>query len=174
MRSFAEEQSVGTIESLMTKPISEAKIIMAKYLASLVLVAFAIIPTFIYYISLYRIGNPVGNIDTGAVMGSYIGLLLLASIYISIGLFASSLAENQIVALLLSIVLCVIITAVFNIIGGLSFFKAFNLFILQLGVVPHYVSISRGVIDTRDIVYFISANGFFLLCTKTVLQERKW
>lgn len=174
MRSFAEEKSIGTIESLITKPISESKIILAKYLASVVLVMFAILPTVTYYFSLYSVGNPPGNIDTGAVMGSYLGLLLLGSIYISIGLFASSLTDNQIVSLLLSIVLCLIITEGFNIIGSLNFFKAFNLFILEMGVLPHYVSISRGVIDTRDMVYFVSANAFFLLCTKTVLQKRKW
>lgn len=174
MRSFAEEKSIGTIESLITKPISETNIIMAKYMASLVLVGFAILPTFTYYFSLYSVGNPPGNIDSGAVMGSYLGLLLLGSIYISIGLFASSLTDNQIVSLLLSIVLCLVITEGFNIIGSLTFFKAFNLFILEMGVLPHYVSISRGVIDTRDVVYFISANAFFLLCTKTVLQKRKW
>jgi len=174
MRSFAEEKSIGTIESLITKPISEFRIILAKYMASMVLVTFAILPTFTYYISLYYVGNPVGNIDTGAVMGSYLGLLLLGSIYVSIGLFASSLTDNQIVSLLLSVVLCLLITEGFNLLGNLQFFRAFNLLVMQLGILPHYVSISRGVIDTRDLVYFISANGFFLLCTKTVLQKRKW
>lgn len=174
MRSFAEEKSLGTIESLITKPISEIKIIFAKYLASTILVAIAILPTFTYYFTLYYVGNPMGNIDTGAVMGSYLGLLLLGSIYISIGLFASSLTDNQIVSLLLSIVMCLLITEGFSILGNLDFFKAFNLMILEMGVLPHYVSISRGVIDTRDVVYFLSANAFFLLCTKTVLQKRKW
>ena len=116
----------------------------------------------------------MGNIDTGAVIGSYLGLLLLASVYISIGLFASSITENQIVAILLSIALCIVMTAVFNWIGELDFFKAFNLLIMEIGIIPHYVSISRGVIDTRDVIYFISANAFFLLWTKTVLQKRKW
>ncbi len=174
MRSFAEEKSIGTLESLITKPISETRIILAKYFASLVLVFFAILPTITYLITIYFIGNPVGNVDTGAAIGSYIGLLLLASIYISIGLFASSLTDNQIVALLLSVALCVIMTEVFNILGGLEFFKAFNLLVLEMGILPHYISISRGVIDSRDVIYFLSANLFFLLCTKTVLQKRKW
>jgi ABC-2 type transport system permease protein len=174
MRTFAEEKSTGTIESLVTKPISETRIILAKYFAAVVLVIFAILPTFTYYISLYYMGNPVGNIDTGAVMGSYLGLLLLASVYISIGLYASSVTENQIVAILLSMALCFVMTTVFNWIGELTFFKAFNLLIMEMGIIPHYVSISRGVIDTRDVVYFISANAFFLLWTKTVLQKRKW
>jgi len=174
MRLFAEEKSIGTIESLMTKPISETKIILAKYLAAVVLVLIAILPTLTYYISLYYVGNPVGNIDTGAVMGSYMGLLLLASIYVSIGLFASSISDNQIVSLLISVVLCLAMTWGFNSLGSLSFFKSLNLLIYELGILPHYVSISRGVIDTRDIVYFVGVNAFFLLGTKTVLQKRKW
>jgi len=174
MRSFAEEKSIGTIESLITKPISETRIILAKYFAAIVLVIFSILPTFTYYFSLYFMGNPVGNIDTGSVMGSYLGLILLASIYISIGLYASSVTENQIVALLLSMALCLTVTVLFNYLGELKLLKAVDLFVLELGVLPHYVSISRGVIDTRDIVYFISANAFFLLWTKTVLQKRKW
>ena len=174
MRSFAEEKSIGTIESLMTKPISETKIILAKYFASIVLVIFAILPTFTYYITLYYVGNPVGNIDTGSVMGSYLGLILLASIYVAIGLFASSLTDNQIVSLLISVAFCLLITWGFNFLGELSFFKAFNLLIFEIGVLPHYVSISRGVIDSRDIVYFVSANAIFLLGTKTILQKRKW
>lgn len=174
MRSFAEEKSTGTLESLVTKPISEVKIILAKYLSAVVLVIFAILPTFIYYFSLYYMGNPVGNIDTGAVMGSYLGLLFLASVYISIGLFASSITENQIVSILLSMALCFMMTTVFNWLGDLNFFKAFNLLILEIGIIPHYVSISRGVVDTRDVIYFLSANAFFLLCAKTVLQKRKW
>ena len=174
MKSFAEEKSTGTLESLVTKPISEARIILAKYLASLTLVLFALIPTIIYYITIYNIGNPVGNIDTGAVMGSYLGLVFLASIYISIGLFASSVTENQIVSILIAIALCFVMTAVFSWLGDLSYFKAFNLFVMEIGIIPHYISISRGVIDTRDVIYFISANAFFLLLTKTILQKRKW
>ena len=172
MRSFAEEKNVGTLESLITKPISETRIILAKYFASVVLVAFAILPTFVFYFSLYYMGNPVGNIDTGSVMGSYLGLLLLGSIYISIGLLCSALTDNQIVALILSVAICMFMVVVFNWIG-IAFGK-YDLFVVELGILPHYISISRGVVDTRDIVYFISANAFFLLCTKTILQKRKW
>lgn len=174
MRSFAEEKSTGTLESIITKPISETKIILAKYFAAITLVIIALIPTIIYYITLYRMGDPVGNIDTGGVMGSYLGLLFLASIYIAIGLFASSLTDNQIVALLLGMMLCLIMSEGLRILGGLDLWKGITLFILELGVIPHYVSISRGVVDSRDVVYFLSANAFFLLCTKTILQKRKW
>ena len=172
MRSFAEEKSTGTLESLITKPISETMVILAKYFASLVLVGIAILPTTIYYFSLYHMGNPVGNIDTGSVIGSYFGLFLLASIYVAIGLFASSIANNQIVALLVAILLCLVLTQWLNWIGGWD--KGASLFLLDMGVLPHYMSISRGVIDTRDLVYFVTANAFFLLATKTILQKRKW
>lgn len=174
MRSFAEEKNLGTLESIMTKPISESRVIFAKYMASLVLVIFAVLPTITYYITLYVLGNPAGNIDSGAVMGSYIGLLLLASVYVAIGIFASSLTDSQIVSLLISVCLCLLVSEGFQLLADLRTFKSLNLFLTEMGIVTHYVSMSRGVVDTRDIVYFLSANIFFLLCTKTVLQKRKW
>lgn len=174
MRSFAEEKNLGTLESIITKPVSEVKIILAKYLAALVLVVFAILPTITYYITLYKLGNPVGNIDTGAVIGSYIGLALLASVYVAIGVFASAITDSQIVALLVSVILCLLVSEGFQLMAGLRTFKSFSLFWTEMGVLNHYVSMSRGVIDTRDLIYFISANAFFLLGTKTMLQKRKW
>lgn len=174
MRSFAEEKSLGTLESLITKPVSETSIILGKYLAALILVIFAIFPTVIYYISLYILGNPVGNIDSGAVAGSYLGLIFLASVYISIGIFASSLTDNQIVALLLAFVMCLFVSEGFQLLATLPVLRSFNLFFIELGIRSHYISISRGVIDTRDVIYFISANVFFLLSTKTLLQKRNW
>lgn len=174
MRSLAEERNLGTLETLITKPVSETTIILAKYIAAFILVLFAVLPTITYYISLYRLGDPVGNIDSGSVWGSYIGLMLLASVYISIGLFASSVTDSQIVALLLSILICIVFTLGFQMLGSLKTFKSLDLFLQELGVLNHYVSMSRGVIDTRDVVYFISANALFLLGTKTVLQKRKW
>jgi ABC-2 type transport system permease protein len=174
MRSFAEEKSLGTLESLITKPVSETSIILAKYLAALILVIFAIFPTLIYYITLYWLGNPMGNIDSGAVAGSYLGLIFLGSVYISIGIFASSLTDNQIVSLLIAFVMCLFVSEGFQLLANLPVFRTFNLFFIELGIRSHYISISRGVIDTRDVVYFISANVFFLLSTKTVLQKRNW
>lgn len=174
MRSLAEEKNLGTLESLITKPISETKIILAKYLAALILVLIAVLPTLIYYGSLYKLGDPVGNIDSGSVMGSYIGLLMLASVYIAIGIFASSITDSQIVALLLSVLICLVVTLGFQMLGSLRTFRSLDLFLQEMGVLTHYVSMSRGVIDTRDVVYFLSANAVFLLGTKTVLQKRKW
>lgn len=174
MRSFAEEKSTGNIEPLMIRPVTETKIIFAKYFAALVLVVFALIPTVLYYISLYNLATPVGNIDTGAVLGSYIGLILLASVYVSIGIFSSALTGNQIVSLLIAMVISLWMLEGFGLIGGLDIFKNINLFLIELGIMSHYTSISRGVVDTRDVIYFLSVNAFFLLFTKTILQKRKW
>lgn len=174
MRSFAEEKSLGTIETLFTKPVSETRIILAKYLACIVLVIFALIPTVVYYISLYRLGSTPGNIDTAGIIGSYLGLLFLASVYISIGLFASSLTDNQIVSLIFALFLCLVMTEGFRLMAGIRTFRAVDLFLLEMGVVSHYDSISRGVIDSRDVIYFLSANFFFLLLTHVSLSRRKW
>ena len=106
MRSFAEEKRTGTIEMLLTKPLSDMNIVLAKYFAGLTLVLIALIPTLVYYISVYFMGNPVGNIDSGGAMGSYIGLVFLGGAYVSIGIFASSITSNQIIAFLLGAVLC--------------------------------------------------------------------
>lgn len=174
MRSFADEKNTGTLETLITKPISETQIILAKYMAALALVIFALFPTLIYYYTLYQLGNPVGNIDSAAVAGSYLGLVLLASVYVAIGVFASSLAENQIVSMLIAFALCLFVSEGFQMLAGLKLFQNMNLLITNLGIRSHYISISRGVIDTRDLVYFISANVIFLLGTKTMLQKRNW
>ncbi len=174
MRSFAEEKSTGNIEPLLIRPITETRIIFAKYLAALVLVIFALLPTILYYISLYNLATPVGNIDTGAVIGSYVGLVLLASVYVAIGIFASALSGNQIVSLLIAMGISLWMLEGFRMVGELDFFKNINLFLIELGIMSHYTSISRGVIDTRDVLYFLSVNAFFLLFTKTILQKRKW
>ncbi len=180
MRSFAEEKSMGTLETIITKPVTELQIIMAKFLSSFILVLFALLPTLIYYVSLYTLGNPVGNIDTGSVIGSYIGLLMLASVYVAIGVFSSSLTQNQIVSLLIAFTLCILMTEGFQLMSRMSensssgLLKSFNLLLSEFGIYAHYKSMSRGVIDTRDVVYFLSANIFFILCTLTVLRKRNW
>lgn len=174
MRSFAEENKTGTIELLLTKPLTDLKIILAKFLASLILFIIAIIPTFIFYFSVYKLGMPVGNIDTGGVIGSYIGLLLLGSVFISIGLFASSISNNQIIAFLISIVLSGFILIGFDFIYNFSFFGSFDLMLKSLGIMAHYTSISRGVVDLRDLVYFISVTAFFIVLTKLSIESRKW
>ncbi|MBK8490997.1 MAG: gliding motility-associated ABC transporter permease subunit GldF [Saprospirales bacterium] len=175
MRSFAEERQAGTIELLATRPVTDLQIILGKYFASLVLVFFALLPTIMYYITVYQLGVPKGNLDSGAILGSYFGLFLLAGSFASIGLFASSLSTNQIVAFLLSILLCVFFH------WGFFYFSKLPLFvgklddlIQQLGIDYHYDAISRGVLDTRNLLYFFSVIAFFIALTKVSLERRKW
>ena len=174
MRSFAEENRTGTIEMLATKPLSEWQIIWAKFLASVALVLLALIPTLVYYFSVYRLGFPMGNLDTGGIMGSYIGLFLLSASFVSIGIFCSSITNNQILAFILSVFLCGFMYIGFEMIYSLSLFGPIDLFIQRLGMAAHYGSISRGVVDTRDVLYFLSVMAIFLCMTKLVLASRKW
>jgi ABC-2 type transport system permease protein len=175
MRSFAEEIGQGTIELLATRPLSDLDIILGKYFASLTLVAFAILPTFIYFYSVYQLGSPVGNIDTGATWGSYLGLIFLGGAFVAIGIFASSLTKNQIVAFILSMFLCFFFYIAFESLSKLNIFYAkIDDVIELLGINAHYTSISRGVIDTRDVVYFVSLIVLFISFTKVSLESRKW
>ena len=174
MRSFAEENRTGTIEMLLTKPLSDWQIIFAKFLASVCLVLLALIPTAVYYFSVYRLGFPMGNLDSGSIFGSYIGLFLLSASFISIGIFCSAVTNNQILAFILSVFLCGFIYIGFEFLYSLSLFGAIDLFIQRLGMAAHYSSISRGVVDTRDILYFLSVMALFLSATKLVLASRKW
>lgn len=174
MRSFAEEKRTGTIELLLTRPLTDLQIILAKYFAALVLILFSLLPTLIYYYSVYRFGNPPGNIDSGGTWGSYIGLLFLGSTFAAIGIFASSFTDNQIFSFILALALCFFFYIGFDSISSLSLFGKADTFIQALGIEQHYASMSRGAIDTRDLVYFISVNGLFVLGTRTVLESRKW
>lgn len=174
MRSFADEKKSGTIELLLTRPITDLQIILAKYFAGLILVAIALLPTLVYFYSIYRLGNPAGNIDTGGTWGSYIGLLLLGSSFVAMGIFASSLTDNQITSFILSLALCFFCYTGFEQISSLSLFGKADTFIQALGINQHYNSLARGVIDSRDVVYFFSFNAFFVLMTKTVMESRKW
>lgn len=174
MKSFAEENKNGTIELILTKPITDLKIIFAKYAASLVLFIISLLPTVIYYISVYQLGLPAGNIDAGGVIGSYVGLLLLGSVFIAIGLFASSISNNQIIAFLVSIVISGFLLIGFDFIYNFSIFGSFDLIIKSLGIMSHYTSISRGVLDLRDLLYFLSATAIFILLTKMSIESRKW
>jgi ABC-2 type transport system permease protein len=174
MRSFADERKAGTIEFLLTKPLTDLQIILAKYFASVTLVLFSLLPTLIYYFSIYRLGNPVGNIDAGGTWGSYIGLFFLASAFTAIGIFASSLSDNQIVAFILAVFLCFFLYIGFEYVSMLTMFGKAGSLILALGINDHYNSMSRGVIDTRDVIYYLSIIGIFILMTKTKLESRKW
>lgn len=167
MRSFSDEFRLGTIEILKTKPITDWQIVFGKYLGALLLIVFALIPTLIYVFSIDNLGGEIGTLDAGSTIGSYVGLLFLASTYTSIGLFTSTLSNNQIVAFILSVLIC------FLLFYGFEALADFNLIdgIQNLGMKTHFDSISRGVIDTRDLIYFLSITFFFLFLTKLKLEQ---
>ena len=174
MRSFADEKKAGTIELLLTRPLTDLQIILAKYFAGFALVLFSLLPTLIYYYSVHKLGSPVGNIDTGGMWGSYIGLLFLGAAFVSIGTFASSITDNQVVSFILAVFLCFFIYTGFDFISSYAQFGKIDDIILALGINEHYRSMSRGVIDTRDMIYFVSLITIFILGTRTVLESRKW
>lgn len=174
MRSFAEERRTGTMDLLLTKPLTDMQIIGAKFLSCLTLLVIALLPTLIYVISVYIMGNPVGNIDMGSTWGSYLGLLFLGATFISIGLFASALTNNQIVAFIIAAPLCFILFFGFAFIYSFESLGAIGYYIKALGIEHHYASISKGVIDTRDIIYFCSVIFVFQFGTRIVLLKRKW
>jgi ABC-2 type transport system permease protein len=174
MRSFAEEKRVGTIELLLTMPLSNTQIILAKYFASVILLIVSIFPTLIYFLSIYFLGYPKGNIDYGAMWGSYLGLIFLGSTFASIGIFCSLLTDSQIVSFILSVLISFVVWLGFDFIYSFDIFGSFGQVIKWFGIEHHYASISRGVIDTRDILYFISVITLFLLFSRLQLQSRKW
>ncbi len=161
MRSLSDEIRLGTIEILKTKPISDWQIVLGKFLGALLLILFALIPTLIYAYSIIQLGNPVGNLDIGATIGSYIGLLFLASAFTSVGLFTSTYSSNQIVAFMLGVIISFFMFYGFEALADLGISETLRSF----GLYEHYKSISRGVIDTSDIVYFVSVTIFFLFLT---------
>ena len=174
MRTLAEEKKEGTFELLATKPLTDWDIVIGKYLASLTLVLFALIPTVIYYISVYQLGATVGNIDSGAVIGSYIGLFLLGAAFVAIGIFSSSITKNQIIAFAVAVFLSFIAFSGFDSASQIVSLQSIDSILINLGINEHYQSISRGVLDTRDLIYFLSFIALFLSITKTILGGRKW
>jgi ABC-2 type transport system permease protein len=174
MRSFAEEKKTGTMELLFTLPVRDWEIILGKFLAGLVLVLLAILPTILYYYSIYQLGEPVGNIDTAGTIGSYIGLFLLGAVFTSIGIFASSLTENQITSFILAFFLCFIIYQGFGLLSSFDDSTGVSYILMQFGIEYHYGTIRKGLIDSRDLLYFFSIIFLMLLLTKTVLGSRKW
>jgi len=174
MRSFADEHRSGTIELLLTKPLTDLQIILSKYFAGLVLVVISVIPTFIYIISVYQLGMPRGNLDMGGLWGSYIGLLFLGASFVAVGLFSSSLTNNVIISFIIAVFLSLFLYIGFDFIYSLDMFGKVDLFIKSLGINAHYTSMSRGVIDTRDLIYFVSLIAVFVMLTKLSLESRKW
>ncbi|MBU0696146.1 MAG: gliding motility-associated ABC transporter permease subunit GldF [Bacteroidetes bacterium] len=174
MRSLAEEKREGTFELLATRPLTDWQIVGGKYLAALTLVLFSLIPTLVYYISVYQLGVVKGNIDSGAVIGSYIGLFLLGAAFVALGIFASAITKNQIIAFAIAVFLSFIAFSGFDSASQILSLQQFDSILINLGINAHYQSISRGVLDTRDLIYFLSFIGLFLLITKTILGGRKW
>jgi len=165
MRFFAEEKQTGTWELIITKPISKYQIVLGKYFAGLLLVVVALFPSLIYYFSVSYLAEPTGNVDSGAFWGSFIGLIFLASVYLAIGTFASSLSKNQIISFVFSVVISLFLYYGFEVLTGF-FTSGQTIQILDsLGIHSHYKSISRGVIDSRDLLYFVVLSGIFILST---------
>jgi len=162
MRSFSDEKKQGTLELLLTKPISKLQIVLGKYFGALILIIIALLPTLLYVYTVYELGSPVGNLDMGSTMGSYFGLLFLITSYTAIGVFSSTLSENQIVAFLIALSLCFLFYIGFE---GIADFTSSSIF-EQIGMSYHFKSMSRGVLDTRDIIYFLSISIFFIVLTK--------
>ena len=174
MRSFAEERREGTYILLATRPLTVWQIVLAKYFSCLVLVLFTLLPTLIYYYTIAQLGFPKGNVDGGAVAGAYIGLLLLGSCFAAIGVFASATTKNQVVAFAIAVFSCFICYNGFEALSKLFALQFAEGILLGLSVNEHYQSIGRGVLDTRDLVYFISFSAVFLGLTKLLIGGRKW
>ena len=171
MRLFAEEMQTGTWELLITKPVSKMNIVLAKYFAGLAVVTAALIPVLIYYFSVSYLAEPVGNIDSGAFWGSFIGLFFLAAIYVAIGTFSSSLSNNQIVSFVAAVVLSFFFFYGFEVLTGF-FTSGQSIQILDLlGIHAHYKSMSRGVIDSRDVLYFIIVSSIFIYATRWKIKR---
>lgn len=175
MQSFADEKQRGTMEFLNTKPLTDFQIVGGKYFACLTLVVFALVPTLIYYYSIYQLGSPKGNLDNGAVIGSYSGLMFLSAVYVAVGVFMSSLTENQIIAFILSAFSCFILYFAFGFLGDLPFFfGSLDDVVKSIGIEYHYENISKGRIDSRDVIYFVSVAGLFIWFTLVSLDRRRW
>lgn len=172
MKSFAEERKMGTLELLLTKPLSDWDLVIGKFMAAFALVLLSLAPTLIYYYSVYQLGNPPGNIDSAGVAGSYIGIALLAMVFCAIGLLASAVTYNQIISFILAAFLCFIFYIGFDSLAALL--ERGALLVKQIGILYHYESLSKGLIDSRDVVYFLSVTGFLLMATKITISSRQW
>lgn len=172
MKSLAEEKKEGTYEYLATSPISEWDIVLGKYLASLAVVVSAILPTIVYYISVFYLGATLGNVDSGAVLGSYLGLILMAGVFIALGLLSSAITNNQMIAFVLAVFFSFIFFSGFDSLSQIRLLYAFGNWIATIGIMEHYQSISRGVLDSRDAIYFLSVIVLLLWITTYLLQRR--
>ena len=173
MKSFAEEKRSGTIEILYTLPYREIEIVLGKFFAGFLLVTLAIVPTIVYYFTLSFLGNPVGNIDTAGIIGSYVGLILLAGVFTSIGILSSALTRNQIVSFILAAFLCFILYSGFDAIGSINIWSDLSFIVRRIGVLAHYETLSKGLIDISDVVYFLSMVVMIVYLTSAVLKLQR-
>lgn len=171
MRMFAEEKRNGTIELLYTKPITGLGIVLGKYLAGVALVLLSLLPTLIYYATVYYLAEPLGNVDTGAFWGSFIGLFFLATIYVAIGIFCSAISSNQIVSFIVAVLMCFLLYSGFDLIASLFTSGKMITAVSAFGINAHYESMSRGVIDSRDVIYFLSVSALFIFSTKLIIKR---
>ena len=172
MRSLAGERTEGTLDLLLTKPVSRIGVLSGKYLGSLTIVVLALVPTGVYYYAVYQLGSPAGNIDTGAVIGSYIGLFLLGSAFTAIGTLTSAISRTPIVAFLLAVLCCFFCFYAFDALRGIPALSGWENIIGSLGIQAHYAALSRGVLDSRDLVYFCSFIIILLFSALLVLTDR--
>jgi ABC-2 type transport system permease protein len=174
MRSFAEERKAGTLEIVLTKPVSDFQLIMGKYLADLSLVLFSLLPSLIYFFSVYKLASPVGNMDIGGTWGSYLGLFFLGAVYVAIGLFASSLSDNQVISFIIALFISFFFYTLIDLFREFLLISPLDPVLEYLSINTHYISMSRGVIDSRDIIYFISISALFLFISRMIIEKRKW
>jgi len=175
MRSFADEFKAGTIEWLSTKPLRHLDIILGKYFATLALVAFAILPTFVYIYTISNLSSTTAGLDTGGIIGSYIGLFLLSACFAAVGVFCSSLTSNQVVSFLVALVVCWVLYQGFDAVSKMTVFAGgIDYYLKMIGIAFHYDSVSRGFIDTRDAIYFLSLIILFISLTRISLNSRTW
>jgi len=174
MRSFAEEQKMGTLELLLTKPVSEWSVVLGKFFACWLLAVVTLLPTIVYFVSIWKLGNPPGNIDAAGVAGSYAGFFLLGGVFCAVGLLCSALTHNQIIAFLLGAFACYVWYAGLDAISGISSTGAMELYIKQAGLLFHYEAMGKGLIDSRNVVFMLSAMAAVLVATKTFISSRSW
>jgi len=169
MRSFVDEKSFGTYELLKTKPLSTTQLVLGKYFGALLLILLALLPSLIYVFSINQLANPQGNTDFGPIIGAYLGLIFMAGSYTAIGVFSSAISPNQIVAFLIAVVICILFYFGFEALSNFDLFSGLELNLI--GMKYHYQSIARGVLDTRDLIYFTSISLIFLGITHKIIDK---
>jgi ABC-2 type transport system permease protein len=174
MRMIAEEKRLGTIELIYSRPVTEREVVYGKFIASIILVFLALLPGIVYYTTVYFLGENPGNIDNGGTLGAFTGLFFLAAVYVSAGIFSSSLTDNQVIAFIIAVVISLFLFAGFDSFAYLPGLKKIDEFLINLGINEHYKSMSRGVIDLKDVAYYLAIVVIFNEATRLSLLSRKW